>query len=372
MSNEPATATAAQIDPNSAQDVNNRIEAALFASDDDEPKNNDDDVVSDDDQDIDTSTLNKDDDEVDDDQDADDDDTDSDDDDGSDLEDIATDEELSLADYLGIPEENLLVNDEGAVAFKAVIDGEAQEVPLVELAKSYQLQGHVNNKSIALENERKEFREQRETALGDIKTRLQGVEKLTELAEDELVADFKKIDWDQLRVQKPEEWSARRQEFAERAQKIKQTKALVEEESGRITEEQAKEIYESQKAILEEELNKTIVNNPTWADPEVRKADQKVMRDFLNTTYGYSDEDFATVMDSRLISLIQDAQKFRQGKQIVKKKVTKKVPKFRKPGANRKNASSLAKARNVKAKRDAVKKDGGSVRSVANLLEDRM
>jgi hypothetical protein len=353
----------------SAQGINSRIESILF--DGEEPTDDNDDVVSDDVIDPKKKVAPKDDASDLDDELPKDDDTDSEEEEGSDLDKVATDEELSLADYLGIPEDSLEVDEDGKVAFKAVIDGKDQLVPLNELAKSYQLQGHVNNKSIALETERKEFRQEREAYANEIQTRVKGLEKLSAFMETELVAEFNKIDWDNIRRVKPAEWSALRQEFAERAQKIKQAKALAFEESERITEEQAREFVETRSKILTDELNKVITNNPTWADPAVRKSDQDKMRSFLNTTYGYTDQDFATVIDSRLILLIQDAQRYREGKQTVVKKAQKNVPKFRKPGANRADSANLAKARDVKAKRAQVKKTG-NIRDVANLLVDRM
>ena len=353
IDNETATAPA-------AQDVNSRIEAALYGGD--EPTDDNDDVVSDD-----VDNLN-------DDQLPEDDDTDSDEEEGSDeLADDADggDEELSLAGYLGIPEENLTTNEEGIVSFKAIIDGKEQAVPLNELTKSYQLQGHVNNKSIALENERKEFGTQKEEAIGEIEQRLMGVERLTEVLEGELLADYNAVNWEQLRRVKPDEWSALRQEFAEKANKIKQAKALTGEESERVKQERAKQFFTVRNEMIKTELGKIIASNPTWADDAVRKTDQDKMKSFLSTTYGYTDDDFATVTDSRLIALIQDAQKLHEGKQSVVKKINKKVPKFRKPGANRQTSQNLAKARDVKARKASVKKTG-SIRDVANLLVDRM
>ena len=133
---------------NSAQGISSRVEDALFGEDNTAELNeNHDDVASDDEEIL-----------------PGDDDTDSEDDDGSDgLEGELTEEELTLAGYLGIDEERLIVDEEGNISFNALVDGESKAVPLSELAKSFQLQGHVNNKSIALENERKEFEEQRNT-----------------------------------------------------------------------------------------------------------------------------------------------------------------------------------------------------------------
>jgi hypothetical protein len=369
MGSETATSEKAGM-----QDAADRVESILFGKDDDGaggklPKS---DAVEKDDKkpklevvdELDTDLPDEDDADLDEDKDPD--------EEKDELEAIADGEELSMAEYLGIDEDRLLVADDGSLAFNAIIDGETITVPLKDLAASYQIQGHVNNKSIALEAERTEFNEQKNSVTQELQSRSQGLVKLTEMVENELVGEYNRIDWDALRVKNPNEWTAKRQEFAERAQKLKRTKSLVAEENERMAKEQIEEFQTKMATNIAAEKVKIIAANPTWADAKVLEAAQGKLRTFLNNTYGYTDKDFATVNDSRLISLIQDAQKYREGKQGVTDKKVKKIPKFRKPGARRAASSDLAKVRRSKGLRAAVKKSGGKTQDVANLLLDRM
>jgi hypothetical protein len=290
---------------------------------------------------------------------------------GEELESIATEEELSLADYLGIDEERLIIGDDGQVSFNAVIDGETKQVPLKDLASSYQLQGHVNNKSMALETERKQFEEQRETIANELRTRFEGMDKLSQALEQQLVGEYQSIDWDRLRVEDPTEWTALRQEYAERAQKVQNMQGLVKEEGKRLAEEAQQKQMQEHQAYLQAELGKMIQKHPEWADKEKLDAAQTEIKSFLNASYGFTDEEATLVTDHRLVDLILDAKAYREGQKKVAAKKEKRVPKFQKPGATQKNATQLANARKVKAKKAAVKKSG-HVTDVANLLVDRM
>ena len=338
-----------------AQDISSRVESALYGDDNEtELTSVNDDVVLDDEE-----TLPEGDD------------ADSEDEDGSeDLED-ANEEELTLAAYLGIDEDRLIVSGDGSVSFNALIDGESKEVPLSELAKSYQLQGHVNNKSIALQNERKEFEEQRDLVAQTLRSKLEQASNMTKLVEEQLVGEFNNIDWDRLRVENPSEWSALRQEFSERAHKIQQIQSQASTISGELQKNQQQELAQKQSEYIAGEMQKMIAANPNWSDAEVMKSETSAIKSFLGETYGFTEEDLQYVTDHRLVSLIQDAKAYRSGKKAVESKINKPVPKFQKPGATKANSKSLAKARSVKARKAAVKSNG-SIDNVANLLLDRM
>lgn len=346
---EPAT-------EQSAQDVESRIEAALFGGD--EPEVIEGDVVVEGE-----ATLPE----------ADD--TDPDSDDGSeDLEETmeATEEDLSLAEYLGIPDDRLVVGEDGSLMYNAIVDGEEKPVALTDLTKSYQLQGHVNNKSMALEAERKEFKEQQASIAAQLKERVEGMDTMTNFLETELMSEFNGINWDQLRMEAPSEWAALRQEYAEKAQKVMELKNISTQEKQRLMQEQQATNQAAMQEHLRVERERMIQANPTWVDTEVLASDMNVLKDFVKSTYGFNDEDTKLVTDHRLIGLIQDAHKFRAGTVSAESKKAKIVPKFQKSGASRKQQSHLVKARGIKAKRAAVKSSNGSIDSVAKLLEDRM
>jgi hypothetical protein len=346
--NEPATVV--------AQDVNTRIEDALYGASEPEEIVADD-VVAEGDPDLPET-----------------DDTDSiDDNDGSEEEVLEADEEdLSLASYLGIDEDRLIVGEDGVVSFNAIIDGETKAVPLKDLASSYQLQGHVNNKSIALENERKEFHEQRDVASEELVNRVSHITQLGDMMEKQLVGQFDSIDWDTLRTEAPAEWSALRQEFAEKAQDIQKMQAIAHGEQKKIAADQQQKNNEMQQNYLQGEFQKVIQDNPDWADDAKRNEAQGKIKTFLTSSYGFSEEDILGIADHRAIKVIQDAMAYRNGKKAAEVKKTKTVPKFQKPGASKKQTASLAKARSVKAQRAAITKSGGKVQDVANLLINRM
>lgn len=345
-----------------AQDVESRIAEALFSKDDDATHT--DDTAANDGRDLSDA------DDVENGDDADVDDTDSEDD--SDDEEDDTEGDQTLASILGVDEDKLEYDDEGNVVFNAVIDGKSQKVSMGELVKSYQLEGHVNNKSIALENDRKEFEQTRDKAYVELANRLNSAGNLVKAAEESLMTEFQSIDWDQLRYSDPAEWAAQRQLFQERYSKIEQAKNTVQQGNEALTAEQQQQQQQKQQQFIEGEVSKMIAANPSWNDHEVMAKEVGEIGKFLQDEFGFTPEEVANSMDARLMKLIQMAHKAHKGDKGIKdKKVSKKVPKFRKPNQSRNN-ESLVKAREAKAKKAAVRKSGGSADAIAASIIDRM
>ena len=346
MNNETATDA-------SAQDTTNRIEEALYGAPEQPEATND--IATEDDANL-----------------PEDDDIDLEEDAGSEDElETANEEELSLAGYLGLDEDRLSVKDDGSVVFNAIIDGENKEVALKDLTSSYQLQGHVNNKSIALENERKEFSAQRNAVTEHLKQQLDQATAMTEAAGEQLMADYNSIDWDRLRAEQPSEWSALRQEFAEKANSIQSMKDNVMGNQTKLQEQHQQEQNQQRQAFMQEQVGFMVRDNPTWSDPEVLKTETGKIKSFLQKDYGFNSDDLAVITDHRAIKLIQDAMAYRNGKAGAEAKIAKPVPKFQKPGQSRGNAKSLQKARDAKSLK-AKAKQTGSTEDVANLLLNRM
>lgn len=304
----------------------------------------------------------------------DDNDPDSDDKEGSDLDDIAEDEELTLADYLGIDDDRVIVKEDGTVTINAKIDGELKEVDMKELVSSYQMQGHVNNKSMALETERKNLGAERTKISQELEGRVSELQNISAILESQLTADYDSIDWDNLRVADPAEWTALRSQFSERAQQIQQAQLTMQKDAQLATQKAAQEQGVLRAQHLKAERTKLVELNPTWNDPVVMGKELTSMKSFLADNYGFQAEELKDIMDHRLIRVIQDAQGKHSLKSVEEeaaKKLQKKVPKFQKPGASKASSKNLEKARSVKAKRTAVKKTG-HVKDVAALIESRM
>jgi len=301
-----------------------------------------------------------------------DDDPDSDyDDDGEDLDEDDEDDDYTLASLLGIDDSRIVETEDG-LFFNAIIDGETKQVPIEELVADYQIRGHVNNKSVALETERQEFEKVRAEVASELKSRAEGLQALGKLMEEQLIGEYNAIDWERLRAEDPAQWAALRQEYSERAQKVKQAQELAGEETNRLMEEQQNDYNEKFNNHMNLEIEKMVAANPTWADEAKFQEEFGAIKSFLKDTYGYQDEEIR-ISDHRLVKVFQDAMAFRKGKEAAQsKRVKRKVPKFQKPGVNRGNAKSLAKARRVKAQRSKVKAGGGKINDVASLIEERM
>lgn len=283
------------------------------------------------------------------------------------------DGDVTLASMLGLDDDKLEFDDKGAVVFNAVIDGETHKVPVHELVKSYQLQGHVNNKSIALENDRKEFHSIRDQAYQELATRLNGLNQLIKLNEDSLLAEYNQIDWNTLRMTEPGEWAALQQQFQQRAQHIEQVKQMAGQEQSRGQQEQDQKKAEAYQARVQAEMGKMIMDNPHWNDHTVMAKEIGEVGAFLRNTYGFSDEEIANNIDSRLMKMFRDAMQFHAGaKALTEKKVKANVPKFQKPGSGGGDRPSLQKARAVKQQKDAIRQSGGSVDSIAQALLNRV
>lgn len=283
------------------------------------------------------------------------------------------DDDQTLAAALGLPEDALNYDDEGNVVFNAIIDGEKQQVKMQDLVKSYQLEGHVNKKSMQLESDRREFEGNRDKAYEHLAGRINAANNMIGAIEQQLVQEFQGIDWNTLRATDPAEWAATRQYMTERVQWIESLKAQTGKATTELTAEQQKQQQDKYNAFINGEVQKMIVDNPTWADQAVMAKEVGEIGKFLASKYGFTADEIANHMDARMMRMVRDAMQFANGKDTLsKKKVPDNVPKFRTPGQQNANRRDTTKARQVKAQKDAVRRSGGSVDSIANILVDRM
>lgn len=338
-----------------------RIASSLF---DDGDADESDEAVDDD---GDDSDLPEDDD-VDDDEDADGSDEDETDDDESEVED---DDDQTLAAALGLPEGKADYDKDGNVVIKAVVDGKETNVKVSDLVKSYQLEGHVNNKSMKLESERKQFEEVRDSAVKGMTERVKQLNGLMEFAEKQLLSDYQGIDWQNLRVSDPAEYTALQQDMQNRANQIAQVKNFAKQTQDSMSEEKQQEIAQKKQEFVKTQVSKMIEDNPSWSDQEVMQKEFGEIGAFLTKEYGFSAEEIANSLDSRLMRLIQDARKYKGATKEVKSKQVKSIPKFKSKTSSSAQRKAAAKARQAKANKQALR-NGGSTSDVAKLLIDRM
>ena len=253
-------------------------------------------------------------------------------------------EDATWEGVLGIDSDKIVLDEEGDFAGVNVkVDGETSTVNMSDLVIGYQTNKHNTNTSKALAEERKQFDAGKIEAVQDYTRKLDDVGKLSEYMNQNLMKEFRGVNWDQLRVENPAEYAASMTDFQSRQQEIQSIQAAISYER----EQQSNEAAESSKVqsdtYLQEQIDKMVVNNPEWSDESKLKVAFDEMSDFTAETYGFTTEEFNSVVDSRLIEMIKDARKYRKGLKMANGKIDKPVPKFQKKGSGkqRKKVSKL-------------------------------
>lgn len=247
----------------------------------------------------------------------------------------------SLEDFL--TKSNLDADAFRSLPVTVKIDGETKSVPLADVLKSYQLEGHVNNKSIALSEQQKAFEAERAQAANYLRAQVQTAQNLGQMAQQQLLAEYQSINWDALKGVDPGVWTQKMIEFQQRQGQINQHLQQVEQLQAQETQRTEQERL----AQLPKEREILIGKKPEWADSQQYKSDQTAMSSYAKTL-GFSDAELGNVFDHRFMMVLHDAARY-AALQAAKPEAVKKVraaPQMAKPGVrvNRSPAQSQALA----------------------------
>jgi hypothetical protein len=243
------------------------------------------------------------------------------------------------------------------------IDGKEGKARLRDLVKSYQLDGHLNQKLASFDTDRKAFQAERQTYEREKAEKFlrmdAGLQTLGKLLEGE----FASVDWQKLQAENPLEFNKQYVAYQQRY-------AAIQDVAAQIAQEQQKAQVDQQaaaKAYLDEQKKLLQAKIPEWADDSKRSKVKADIVDYLKG-HGISQDEFESIPDHRHILVIRDALKWHQ---LQKSKPTalnkvKAAPKLLKPGTQQSRAAqnnvALAKSR------DALKQTG-KVRDAANVFK---
>lgn len=262
----------------------------------------------------------------------------------------------SVAKVLGLSEDDLDLSEDGSVLVKTKIDGKVQTVKLADLRKSYQLEGHLNNKNMEVAEARKKLDEQKAEHEALVQQRFKQAEDYLALANTELMREFASITpekWAQIQSEDPLRAIQMKQEFQERQAYINNAWQNLQAQRHQEAE-QAKAKHAER---LQSEMEKLREIYPEWSDPEKYKADASQMRKSLRDEYGFTDQEINQLGDHRLVRLVRDAIRTREHEKT-KPEVTKKLraaPKVVKGGTP---ATPDAKSTKESKAFDRLKKTG--------------
>jgi len=288
----------------------------------------------------------------------------------ADLEAIAEGDEQTWESVLGVDEGKLHYDDEGNIAGVNVkVDGESSTIDMNDLIAGYQTNKSVTQRSQAFAEERKTFDSEKEQVEQVYRSKLDTVDMLTQHLEKRLIGDFETINWEQLRNEDPAEYAALRQDYATKASELQNIKTAIQTDSDSQKGEVNTQNQVKQKEYVDGQRAKMIENNPTWQDEAVFTADMNAHKTFLGEIYGFTEQEFDTVFDSRIIELMKDAKKYHDGSKVAAQKIKKPVPKFQKSrGKQKKSASKLDKLTAASKKAHGAQKRELQQSAVAELL----
>ena len=268
-----------------------------------------------------------------------------------------SDEEQS--EYDGDVEEQEEVQEQPRYKVKA--SGEEIEVTLDDLIKGYQREADYTKKTQTLAEQRKQVEAERQVIEQAKLQRDQYQERLA-MIESALRTSAPQENLEALKETDPIGYAVK---VAEQTQREKQLQA-VQLERARIAQQQQAEQSQSLNSHLAAEAQKLAEAIPEYADEQKSVQVKKDIRDYAKKI-GWSDEELASVYDSRAVLTLYRAMQYEKlmgNKAGVTKKVNE-APKMLKPGVSRQtdvNAEQTKKAINQL-------KRTGNVRDAANAFE---
>ena len=187
----------------------------------------------------------------------------------------------------------------------AKIDGQEKQVPLSEVLKSYQLEGHVNNKSIELANQRTAFEQERQAIRTLAQQQLQQNQQLGNIAQQMLNHDFNRVDWNGLRANNPAEFAALQAEFQQRQQGIQQYMGQIQQQVQHEEQQRQQALQQSVAAESERLMNL----RPEWRDQAAFAKDRQQMTQYARSL-GFQDAELGQIFDHRYMLILHDAARY--------------------------------------------------------------
>lgn len=186
------------------------------------------------------------------------------------------------------------------------IDGKSSLVPLKDVLKSYQLEGHVQEKSRALAEQRQAWESERTAAQQALGAQLSQAQTLGNLAHQQLLAEYQGINWNQLRAENPAEWAVRNQEFQNRANGIAAHLNQVQQHQAQLAAQQQQELTSK---VIPAEQERMYEARPEWRDSTKFQADTAAMKQYASKL-GFKPAELAGIYDHRIMIALHDAARY--------------------------------------------------------------
>lgn len=266
-----------------------------------------------------------------------------------------------LAKLLKLDDGALDLDEEGNAVFKTKIDGKEGTAKLQDLLKSYQLQEHVDRKSREAAEREKTIQAREKEAEQQFQQRLQYADNLTQIAANQLMAEFQAIPWQQLEAENPGHAALLRQKFQERQAQLRGVYENIQRDKAQGTQKAESEMQQQ----LQREAERLPELIPEWKDAQVAQKERAEIRDWAIKA-GYEPSEIDSISKAHHVAVLRKAMladKLQKSRPEIENKV-RQAPKLVKPGTQ----AADSQADKLQSMKNAVKKSGGKNGTVEQWL----
>jgi hypothetical protein len=286
-------------------------------------------------------------------------------------EDVTSEVELEpaqVAQILGLEDDALEVDDDGAIQIHAKIDGKPAKVSLKDLRHSYELAETHEERLRQLGRERKAFKDESDSALERLAAQQQQFNQSIEAIDAEYASDFQSVDWNRLREEDPTEYNAKRLDYEDRKARINQYKAHSQQQAQVLQAEQHQKFAQAQaegaKNLMEVFAGEAYKTTPEWGEDESQKLAKWIM------DQGFSAQEIGNVNVWQVFKWARDSMLREEERKVAKETVKKlpKITKVAKPGKTKPPAEiSKAKTKELRARQ---RKSGGNMTETTKVIQN--
>jgi hypothetical protein len=195
---------------------------------------------------------------------------------------------------------------------KTHIDGVEHEITVDEAIKGYQRQQDYTRKTQEVARVRTEL-------TGTIENYKQGLQLINEYFTADVKA-FESLEWDKIKTTDPAKWASLKIDFQEAQQRASSLQAAFAEASQLQAVQQAEALREQ----LPVQYNKLVEFFPDYADPVKQKEISSRWSNY-GQTQGFTAEELNSIIDHRMLVVLDKAAKYDALKDKTQKVIDKKV-----------------------------------------------
>lgn len=202
---------------------------------------------------------------------------------------------------------------------KVKVDGKEEAIPLSDVIKSFQLERHVNNKSIQLSEQQKQLESHHQQAVQQLQQQFAQAQQVAQIAHQQLLHEYNAVDWNALRAQDPGQYAALHTEFQQRQGQIGQAMQAIQQQQDMQAQQQQQQLA----ATIEQQRQLMLEKNPEWRDQGKFTEARSSMMNYAKQI-GFSDAELGQVFDHRLMRVLHDAASY-QALQAAKPETLKRI-----------------------------------------------